>query len=79
MSPASTTLAEHFIPTTGTPVKVPPRRTPANYHQEVEKQIQTILKEGIIEESSSPWLAPAVFVHQKSGNVWTIVNSIKNS
>ena len=30
-SPGSTTLVEHFIPTTGTPVKVPPRRIPANY------------------------------------------------
>ena len=68
-SPGSTTLAEHFIPTTGTPVKVPPRRIPANYRQEVEKQIQTMLKDGIIEESSSPWLAPAVFVRKKTGDI----------
>ena len=64
-----TTLAEHFIPTTGTPVKVPPLRIPANYRQEVEKQIQTMLKEGTIEESSSPWLASAVFVCKKSGDI----------
>ena len=42
---------------------------PANYHQEVEQQIQTMLKDGVIEESSSPWLAPAVFVRKKTGNV----------
>ena len=36
-SPGSTTLAEHFIPITGTPVKVPPRRIPANYRQDVER------------------------------------------
>ena len=47
--PGSTTLAEHYISTTGTPVKVPPCRIPANYRQEVEKQIQTMLKEGVIE------------------------------
>ena len=29
--PGKTTLTEHFIPTTGTPVKVPPQRIPANY------------------------------------------------
>ena len=69
MSPGSTTLTEHFIRTTGTPVKVLPRRMPANYRQEVEKQIQTMLKEGIIEETFSPWLAPAVFVRKKSGDI----------
>jgi len=68
-SPGSTTLAEHFIPTTGTPVKVPPRRIPVNYHQEAEKQIQTMLKDGVIEESSSPWLAPVVFVRKKTGDI----------
>ena len=30
-SPGRTTVAEHLIPTTGTLVKVPPRRIPANY------------------------------------------------
>ena len=40
MSPGSTTVAEYFIPTSGTPVKVPQHRIPANYCLEVEKQIQ---------------------------------------
>ena len=30
----------HYIPTSGCPVKVPPRRIPAHYKEEVEKQIQ---------------------------------------
>ena len=68
-SPGRTTVAEHFIPTTGTPVKVPPRRIPANYRAEVESQIQFMLQEGIIEESSSPWLAPTVFVRKKNGEI----------
>ena len=68
-SPGSTTVAEHFIPTTGAPVKVPPRRIPANYCLNVEKQIQTMLKEGIIEECSSPWLARALFVCKKTGDI----------
>ena len=68
-SHGSTTVAEHFIPTTGTPVKVTPRRIPANYRSDVEKQIQTMLKEGIIEECYSPWLAPAVFVQKKTGDI----------
>ena len=68
-TPGHTELAEHFIPTTGTPVKVPPRRIPANYRVEVEEQIQAMLEEGIIEESSSPWMSPAVFVRKKNGDV----------
>lgn len=39
--PGNTIMAEYFIPTTGTPVKV---RIPANYHSEVENQIQTMLQ-----------------------------------
>ena len=50
-SPGSAMVAEQFIPTTGAPVKVPPRRIPANYCLDVEKQVQTMLKEGIIEEA----------------------------
>ena len=61
-SPGCTTAAEHFIPTSGTPVKVPPRRVPANYRVEVERQSEEMLAEGIIEKSSNAWLAPAVFV-----------------
>jgi len=30
-TPGHTELAEHFIPTTGTPVKVLPHKIPANY------------------------------------------------
>ena len=78
--PGSTTVAEHFIPTTGTPVKVPPRRIPANYRSEVESQIQTMLQEGVIEVCLSPWMTPAVFVQKKpviSGYVWIIESSTR--
>ena len=68
-TPGHTELAEHFIPTTGTPVKIPPRRILANCRAEVEEQIQTMLMEGIIEESSSPWMAPAVFVRKNGDDI----------
>ena len=73
--PGVTEAAQHFIPTTanpvttGNPVKVPPRQIPAHYRENVEKQIQTMLAQGIIEESSSPWMAPAVFVPKKPGEI----------
>ena len=48
---------------------MPPRRIPAHYKDEVERQIQQMLEYGVIEESSSLWMAPAVFVSKKSGEV----------
>ena len=73
-TPGHTKLAEDFIPTTGTPAKIPPRRILANCRAEVEEQIQTILKEGIIEESSSTWMSPAIFVCKKNGDFRICVN-----
>ena len=67
--PGVTEAACHYIKTTGNPVRVPPRRVPVHYRQEVERLILTMLEQGIIEESSSPWMAPAVFVPKKSGEL----------
>lgn len=67
--PGTTTVSQHFIPTTGNPVRVPPRRVPVNYREEVEQQLQSMLQAGVIERSSSPWMAPAVFVRKKSGEI----------
>jgi len=68
-SPGKTTLAQHYIPTHGSPVRVPPRRIPAHYKTQIQTQIQDMLNRGIIEESSSPWLAPVVIVPKKSGEI----------
>ena len=67
--PGQTNLAKHFIPTADSPVKVPPRRIPAHYRAEVEKQLQDMLELGIIEESSSPWMAHMVFVPKQNGEL----------
>ena len=64
-----TNATEYFIPTTGNPIKIPPRRIPVNYRAEVEQQLTTMLQQGIIKVSSSPWMAPAVFVRKKNGEV----------
>ena len=68
-TPGLTNVTSHFISTTGNPIKIPPRRIPAHYKEEVMKQLTSMLEQGIIEESSSPWMAPAVFVRKKNGNI----------
>ena len=53
-TPGTTTMKQHFIPTLGPPVKIPPRRVPANYRKAVDEELHAMLEMGIIEESSSP-------------------------
>ncbi|KAL5489229.1 hypothetical protein EMCRGX_G018297 [Ephydatia muelleri] len=67
--PGKTDYADHYIPTTGSPVRVPPRRIPEQYRSVVEEQIKSRLQQGIIENSCSPWMAPAVYVEKKSGDI----------
>jgi len=50
----------------GSPTKVPPRKTPAYFKDEVLRQWQVMLNQGLIEESNSPWMAPTVFVRKKT-------------
>ena len=68
-TPGHTSLACHHIPTQGPPICVPPRRVPVHYRNEVERQIQQMLEQGVITESSSPWMAPTVFFPKKSGEL----------
>ncbi|KAL5506281.1 hypothetical protein EMCRGX_G007894 [Ephydatia muelleri] len=67
--PGLTKLACHQIDTLGPPARVPPRRIPAHFQQEVQEQINDMLKKGIIVESSSSWLAPAVYTRKKTGEI----------
>ena len=55
-APGQATGVFHHIPTTGSPVRVPPRRIPANFKEKVETLLDEMLQQGIIEESSSPWM-----------------------
>ena len=48
---------------------MPPQSVPAHFHNEVERQIDHMLKQGVIEESSSSWMAPAVFIPKKFGGL----------
>ena len=47
-TPGMTTLTYHYIPTTGNPICVPPRRIPGHFKREVEQQIHKMLQIGII-------------------------------
>lgn len=73
-TPGKTDLATYFTVTSGPPAKVPPRRIPAHFREGIDLQIQEMLAQNVIEESSSPWMAPAVFTRKKSGGVCICVD-----
>uniref|UniRef100_A0A5S6Q620 Reverse transcriptase domain-containing protein n=1 Tax=Trichuris muris TaxID=70415 RepID=A0A5S6Q620_TRIMR len=67
--PGYTTLAEHCINTNAEPVRLPPRRIPENFRQEIAAQVQQMLRAGIIRRSNSPWLSPAIYTRKKNGEL----------
>ena len=68
-TPGHTSIACHHIPSKGSSICVPPRCIPAYYRSEVERQLNQMLKQGIITDSSSPWMAPAMFAPKNLVNI----------
>jgi hypothetical protein len=63
-----TTMVKHKINTSdANPIRQPPRRLPRLKKAEAASAIDDMLKQGIIEPSSSPWAAPIVLVKKKDG------------
>ncbi|XP_071580822.1 uncharacterized protein [Temnothorax nylanderi] len=75
-------VVEHVINLEdSSPIKQVPRRIPLRMREEVEKIIEEMRKQGVIEESQSPWVSPAVLVRKKDGTLrfcvdYRMVNAI---
>ena len=68
--PGSTTLAEHRIETgSAKPVRQPPYRLPQAYLETVQKDLQAMEENGIIEPSNSEWASPIVLVPNKDATI----------
>lgn len=79
----ATTYAEHTIHTTDdVPVHAKQYRLPPVHKEEVNKQVQTLLKDGIIKQSNSPYNSPVCIVPKKAdshGNKrWRMVIDYRN-
>jgi len=63
-----TGIIKHQIPTgDATPIRQPMRRVPYHQQKEVDRQIQTMLENDVIQESTSPWSSGIVLVEKKDG------------
>ncbi|XP_029157922.1 transcription elongation factor SPT5-like, partial [Nylanderia fulva] len=51
------------------PIKQVPRRIPIQMREEVDKILEDMSSRGVIEESHSPWVSPAVMVKKKDGSI----------
>ncbi|MEM7298817.1 MAG: reverse transcriptase family protein, partial [Bacteroidota bacterium] len=50
-----------------TPIKSRPYKTDMEGRKEIKRQVEEMKKQGIIEESSSPWSSPVLLVKKKDG------------
>ena len=61
-----TTICQHHIHTKeGLPIRQRPYRIPHMFREIVEKEIRTMLEEGMIEPSNSEWVSPMVIIKEK--------------
>ena len=64
-----TTVTAHKVDTGDAhPIRQYPRRLPYHYRDEVDKQVQEMLSQGVVEPSTSPWASPIVLVKKKDGS-----------
>ena len=62
-----TSTIKHSIRVEGPPVRQPLRRIPFALQDTVRAEVQKMLKQGVIKESSSPWSSPVLMVKKKDG------------
>jgi len=64
-----TGLIEHDIDTEGHgPIRNRAYRTPLKLQDELKRHLNEMIKNGIIQESQSPWAAPVLLVKKSNGN-----------
>ena len=70
-----TNLVKHRIDTgNAVPIKQRPRRLPVSQIEAVDKELDKMEAEGIIEASDSPWSSPLVIVTKKNGDLRVCVD-----
>ena len=65
-----TEVVQHQIPTgEAKPLKQRPRREPLGLRHQVQKELESMMEQGVIEPSQSAWASPIVLVKKKDGSL----------
>ena len=68
--PGRTNAAEHTIDTgDASPFRLAPYRVPKAWEEKVRDELKSLLDQGVIKPSKSPWASPIVVVGKKDGDV----------
>jgi hypothetical protein len=69
-----TNVVEHRIDTgNSAPLIQPPRRVPFALKAKVDELVNEMMKQGVVQPSTSPWSSPIVLVAKKDGSTWFCV------
>ena len=63
------TAVKHHIPTEGPPVSSQPYRVSPQAREDINNELQRMLKEDVIEPSTSPWASPIVLIAKQDGSI----------
>ena len=73
-----TTVVTHKIKNgESPPIRQYPRRLPYHFREEVDKQVNEMLSQDVIQPSTSPWSSPIVLVKTKDGSYRFCVDYLK--
>lgn len=66
----TSSITQHSIKTgEHSPIRQPLRRMPFTLRPQVDKLVQEMLDQGVVQPSSSPWASPVVLVRKKDGTM----------
>ena len=69
-APGCTNLTQHRIATgDASPIRLPPYRLPHAYRATVQQELEEMMTQGVIEQTTSEWAAPIVVVRKKDGAI----------
>ena len=72
-------MVEHAIDIgSAHPIKQRPRRTPVAFWDEEEKEVKSMLEQGINEPSNSPWFSSVCLVRKTDGSARFCVDRLLN-
>ena len=69
MKPGRTGVAQHSVHVDTPPIRQQPYRIPYSRREVVRKELDEMLKAGVIKPSKSPWASPIVLVEKKDGTI----------